>query len=355
MLRFASCCQSVILLFYCPNLVRHIISESFCSPFAAPSCSFDRSPCLYVPCQVHTELQFCLSRLDVSHVDNPQALYSLLITTRQLITDLRRADGRKPEIILRRSPVTDMVVYAVRAGTSLLCIGRHLAYETVIIVNPCQRYIVWHLQTCIVSIQNLLIRNECLWHLRHILVNNIMNETALEGNNLRQSGSNIARATVSLYCSIVDTTHSQRVHHILILAFHHTLTPVFLNTGWIRCIVIRRTACSPFAHIIAKHRFAVTRTENNIILRRQLWIFFYFPESSAAWMHSWPHNVGTQAQQQLKYFLVCPWTYILDISIHIRCSPRLQSPVLVIDKYSTEADRRFVNVKYSFRSIKRTA
>ena len=183
-LRLAARRQSVVFLLHFGQGIGHLFAKGLGCPVAVPLVSVLGVPGIDVPRQVHAELQLCLGRLDVAHVDDPQPLNALLVASGELVADLRGAYAGEPQIVLGRAVVGQMVVDAMTARPLLLGIGGHLADESMIVVDPCEGDVVGHVHARVVGIEHLFVGDEGLRHLRHVFVDDVVDEAALEGDDL---------------------------------------------------------------------------------------------------------------------------------------------------------------------------
>ena len=183
-LRLAASRQSVVFLLHFGQAVGHLLAKVLGCPVAVPLVGILWVPGIDVPRQVHAELQLCLGRLDVAHVDDPQPLNALLVASGELVADLRGAYAGEPQIVLGRAVVGQMVVDAMTARPLLLGIGGHLSDESMIVVDPCEGDVVGHVHARVVGIEHLFVGDEGLRHLRHVFVDDVVDEAALEGDDL---------------------------------------------------------------------------------------------------------------------------------------------------------------------------
>ena len=85
-----------------------------------------------------------------------------------------------------------MIIDCIAARTGLLGRFGHLANVAVIVVHPHQCDVLGHLQTCIISVEHLLVGNEYLRDGSRV-ANAIGKELALIGNDVGQGGYSFGR------------------------------------------------------------------------------------------------------------------------------------------------------------------
>ena len=100
-----------------------------------------------------------------------------------------------------------MIVNGIAARTGLLCRRWHLSDIAVIIIHPHQGNILWHLQTGIVAVEHLLVRDENLGNLGGI-ANTVGKKLTLVGNDIGQGCHTLGCAIVAIDTCIVYASHT---------------------------------------------------------------------------------------------------------------------------------------------------
>ena len=77
---------------------------------------------------------------------------------------------------------------------------------------------------------------------------------------------------------------------------------------------------------------------HNAPLCRHFLTFRMTVESARAVVHGRCQHIGFQAQQQLTHFVVGFRTYIIQFFFKVLSSPRLHSPVLIVNENATILD-----------------
>ena len=79
MLRLGCNAEAIVCHLYLIDVVGIFFAKGSCRPVACVEVSTLGRPAVYVPGQVHAELQFFLSRLDVAHINYPLVAHALVI------------------------------------------------------------------------------------------------------------------------------------------------------------------------------------------------------------------------------------------------------------------------------------
>src|SRR5574344_2803851 len=78
--------------------------------------------------------------------------------------------GRKPKIIVRASPITQMVIYTAASAALLLFGIAETSHITVVVVTPHQRYIVRNFYAVLHYLKHFFIRKEYLRYHPQVLI-----------------------------------------------------------------------------------------------------------------------------------------------------------------------------------------
>ena len=225
-----------------------------------------------------------------------------------------------------------------------------------IVVHPCQSDVLGNLKSGVVGIENFLVRDEYLRYGGRV-ADVLLEQLALETYYFRESAHLVLGGRIAAYAPVVYAAHAGGVHRIEALAFYNALLPILLYlllVGHIVPVLVCSgavTPASPFPFIVAKHLFAVARAEHDVVFLRHGKVGLVCPESLRAQVHGRPQRVGTQTKEQLHYLGVAVGTHILAVGIHVLGSPRLESPVLVVDEYAAVFHRRLTRHAASCRGI----
>ena len=246
-------------------------------------------------------------------------------------------------MIVRASPVGNMIIDSVAAFTGTLFGSGEMADIAVVIITPHQGHVFGYLQPRMINIEHFLIRNKDLRHLCYVFIHVLFEQAALVNKYPVQDGFLFFYRLGSLHLSIVNATHTQRVKYLLSGNFFHTIFPKLINGRTvIHVIVCSFSTYFPFSGSIARHWFAVGSSHKDAILFRCFPIALRQKERQGTLMHSRPVGIGPQTKQQLKNTFVGTRP---DFSFHIRrfvslVTPRHQSPIFIINKDAPILHRR---------------
>ena len=188
-----------------------------------------------------------------------------------------------------------MIVNGIASGACLFCLRRHLADIAVIIIHPHQGNILGNFQTCVVTVEHLLIRNENLRNLGGV-ANTVGQQLTLISDNLGQGSYTLGCTIVAVDTGIVYASHTKSIDGILTPALPYPNSPVAFNhllIGMPDPVVIIMTAKlvtvpAPFVLIVTQHLLAVAGAHIDVILHDKGDIGLLEPESTATRMHGRP-------------------------------------------------------------------
>ncbi len=162
--------EPVMLVHHRKQFTRGIIAKLTCQKSLQMLLNTGGGNSFDVPRHIHEKLYLVFRRFYVAHIQDPYPVYAVLISAVHLMKQQIGAERAKPQIVMRAPPVRDMIVNAVAPTTRAFRLGWKMPYISVIVVTPHQRHIIRHLQSGIIDVKNLLIRDKHLWHFRHIVI-----------------------------------------------------------------------------------------------------------------------------------------------------------------------------------------
>ena len=161
-----------------------------------------------IPSHIQKQLHLILCRLNIPYIQNPHLADTFFVCLLHLLIKQVRTRRRKPQVVVRTPPIRHMIVNAIPSGTSGLFGSREMGYISIVVVTPHQSHILRHLQSCLINIQHLLIRNQHLRHFCQILSFIFCQHTTLVCQNLRKRLLLFFQCLGSLHLAIVYTAHT---------------------------------------------------------------------------------------------------------------------------------------------------
>ena len=235
---------------------------------------------------------------------------------------------------MRPAPIAEVVIYSSTALALLLLCIRKAGQVAIVVITPHQGDIIRHPQAALINLQHLLVRDEYLWHLLHILAIILLYEFPLVVDYLLQAVQLLLWCFHALHRTIMNASHAYSKEFFRALHLFQALCPVFLYCFAIGDIVICPTLLHlPFSHIIAQERLTMACAYQNAEGIGHFFVSLYCEEARTDIMHSRPDDVGTQSQHQFEESLIGLWS-------HIVLRPLADAPVFVIDEDATILNRR---------------
>ena len=277
------------------------------------------------------------------HIDNPQLTAVMVVGSTHLVIDESWLGGGEPNIVMRTSPVREVIIDASPTLAFLLFFIREACHIAVVVVTPHQRDIIRYLQTNLQNLEHLLIRNKDLGHLLHLFMIILANQFTLVVNDLLQAFQLFLLRFHALHRTVVDATHADSKK--LLRAFHllQALYPVLLHLLTVGDIVVRTTlSVIPLGYVVAQQGFAVRGTDDNTTRVGHLFVARNSEEPWRARMHSRPNSISTQTEHQLEDGLVGLRAHSTELTDGLIMFPRpvAQAPVLIVDEDATIGHRR---------------
>ena len=104
-----------------------------------------RGNSFYIPGHIHKQLYLILGRLDISDVQYPHLLYASIVSQLHLLENQIRTHRTQPEMVVRTSPIRNMIIDSIPSFTCAFFGRRKMADIAIVIVTPHQCYIIGHL------------------------------------------------------------------------------------------------------------------------------------------------------------------------------------------------------------------
>ena len=143
-------------------LLAHLRAKLSAEPGAIMVRHGSRRHGIDVPCHIQKELQIVACHLQVMHIDNPHLPDMVVVSLAHLVvyqTGLRR---RQPQIVMRTSPVAQMVIDTCPALSLLLSSIGEASHIAVVVITPHQRHIVRDAQSLLIQLKHLLVGHKHL-------------------------------------------------------------------------------------------------------------------------------------------------------------------------------------------------
>ena len=160
-----------------------------------------------VPRHIKEEFKVVAGHLHIMDIGNPQFTDIAVVSLAHLVVDESRLSCGEPQIIMRTSPIAEVVIDGSPTLTLLFTdtgIARHIA---IVVIAPHQRYIVRHPESHLIQFQHLFIRYEHLHQFRgvsHIFPKKHL----LVVNDLLKTVEFLLLRLITLHRTVVDTTHT---------------------------------------------------------------------------------------------------------------------------------------------------
>ena len=256
---------------------------------------------LRIPSHIHEELDRIFHRFQVTHIQNPHTLYTMVISQRELFKHLLCLSHIKPLAITRCSHIVHMVVEAPSTRMlAFLCI-RHSAHISPVIITQQNQDIVGHTHTGIIVVEHFFIQCPHLSRLIGRLTRNLLdNLTLILNDTLQQLGIGL-----STHCFVTVATHTDG-HHIL-STFHalDTLTEELVKLLWV-LIIVPRSPLSTLTRIllmVTSHRLMVRGTHDDTHIISSLRVLRVVSIECPS-PHGRPQHVTTKTKNQFKDFSI---------------------------------------------------
>ena len=295
-----------------------------------------------VPRHVEEQFKVVACHLRVVDIGNPQFPDIVVIGRPHFVIDESGLHRREPQIIVGTAPVAEVIVDTT-APTAFLFLGITQArHVSIVIITPHQRDIVGHLQSFLIDLQHLFIRNEDL-HLLRRVTDIFAQQILLVVDDLLQGIELLLHGLHAFHGPVMDATHANGKHIPALGAFHllETFDPIVLYGLFVRDI-IEPSALGhiPFVNIIAQEWLTVTGSHDDATAVGHGFITGDLEERRRARVHGRPDSIGTEPEHQLEDLLVGLRSDGTELRLFKSAvAPRTQRPVLIIEEDATVFDR----------------
>ena len=118
-----------------------------------------------VPCHIEEQAHSVGSNFRVMDIQYPQAACVVVVGCLHLIAYQSWLCGGKPQVVVRTSPIAQVIVHSCASAAFLLQAVGEAGEVAVVVVAPHQRYIVGHAEPVLIYFQYFLVWHE---HLRNV-------------------------------------------------------------------------------------------------------------------------------------------------------------------------------------------
>ena len=252
---------------------------------------------LGIPSHIHKQLDGIFHGLQVTDIQYPHALDTVVIGQRQLFEHLLSLSDIKPLRITGCTYIIHMVIQtpATRMFT-FFGIG-YTAHITPVVITQQNKHIVGHTHAGIIVVKHLFIQRPHLCRLISRFLGDVLdNLTLVLHNGLQQFG-----ISLSTHCFVTVATHTDGDHILSILHALNTLTEELVQLLLV-LLVVPRAPLATLAGIflvITGHRLMVRGTHDDTHLICGLRVFRIVSIERPT-PHGRPQHVTLQTQDEFK-------------------------------------------------------
>ena len=282
-----------------------------------------------VPSHIQEEFQVVSSHLRIMHIDYPYFANVMVVCLLHFLVDQTRLHRGQPKMVVRSSPITQVVVDATTALAFLFLCIRQTSEIAVVVITPHQRHIIWHFQASIIDGEHFLVRYEDLCLLGRV-ADMLAYQLLLVVDDLLQTVKLLLHGLHAFHRTIMDASHtdSQHVTTLGILHLVQSSSPVLLYLIFIDDVVVTSLLLHiPFIKVVSQQRFAVGTADGNATAIRHRLGTRDFEECGSTLMHRRPNGIGTESHQELEHLFI-------SITLEV-VAPRTNTPILIIDEDTT--------------------
>ena len=250
-----------------------------------------------VPRHIEEKLEIVTCYLHIMDIHNPEFPNVMVVGLAHLIIDQSWLGSSQPKIVVRTTPIGEMIVDTTSTNSFLFFCIRQPSYVAVIVIAPHQRHVIRHLQTLFVELQHLFI-----WHKHlHLLLGGtdiLTKQLLLVVDDLLQTLQFLLSGFIPLHRPVVNTPHTDGEHIVLrLLDFLQSLNPILLHLLAIS-LIVKGSALFyiPLIHIVTQQRFAMRRTYHNTATVGHRLRPWNLKEGGSTRMHRRPDGVSPQTQ-----------------------------------------------------------
>ena len=309
-----------------------------------------RTEGVVVPCHVEKELQLIRSDLWIVHIHNPLLTRMMTVSLTHLFIDQAWLCGRQPKVIMRTSPIAEMIIYTCPTTSLLLSLIRKTRHITIVVITPDEHHIIGYLQTIFKDTEHLFIRHESLRDFRQIGIDIPAEHLALVINHPLQPLGMFIECLRTNHIPVMQTAHADGIYILTLSHQLYAFQPIVAHSLSVSQIVILPDIqWFPFCGRIAHHRFAMAGAHNDTTGISHLLGSRHMIEGNTHLMHGRPYHITPQTKQQLEDFLVSLRTdpplfgkgFLRDLSrFKSLGTPYRCTPVFIVDENTTAFHRR---------------
>ena len=137
-----------------------------------------------IPCHVHKKVNGKLMGLDITDIEHPEFIHTMLISGLQLLPHLGDMRHGEPLAGSRRTIIAYMIIHTIAALVEIFLSIRKSAHMTEIVIAKHHDDIIGHLESLVIIIEHLAIERPYLRCLRGRPLGNITDNLTLLSNNL---------------------------------------------------------------------------------------------------------------------------------------------------------------------------
>ncbi len=221
-LRLAHQIVLAVLRYHIGYLLGILLSEDTAGETLQPRLLISWLNGIRIPSIVHDEVDRHFLWLQVTHVDNPDAVDATGVSLMQLFTEFRNGSGVHPTVVPRTTIHVDVVIKS-QATLALTLFGGTLATDIApVVVAEQEGYIVRHGEACVII--TLYLGKDCP-KLRHRIGRTtvcLFDDATLGGNHFSQ-GLDVLGIISIAHCRISIASHTDSYEVVVLTIALHTL------------------------------------------------------------------------------------------------------------------------------------
>ena len=115
-----------------------------------------------VPRHIKEEFKVVAGHLHIMDIGNPQFTDIAVVSLAHLVVDESRLGSGEPQIIVRTSPIAEVVIDGSPTLTLLFTDAGIACHIAVVVIAPHQRHVIGYPESHLIQFQHLLVRYEHL-------------------------------------------------------------------------------------------------------------------------------------------------------------------------------------------------
>ena len=285
-----------------------------------------------LPSHVHEECYWVFHWLEVAHIKNPHAVETVVVCQRQLFPHVLRRGDVEPLGVAWCTHIVNVIVESPAAWVlAFLCIW-HAANVAPVVVAEQHDDVIGHLHALVIVVEHLFVecphlRSLVCWLSRYFLYD----APLVLNDGLKQTSISVLRHRL-----VAVATHSYG-HNILsslhaFYAIAEELVKILLVSGIVPCAVFFSVAC--ILLVVARHWLMMAGAHDDTHLVGSTAVLGVVGIECPS-PHGWPHEVSTQAENQLEHFRI--ETVVAVVGAPCVLYPRGEAWSLVVEEESAVA------------------